>query len=43
MLIFIMQITDSDLIDIIRRKVRLNQPYAGVFVKKDEKYVTSFL
>jgi ATP-dependent Lon protease len=25
------------LIDLIRRKVRLNQPYIGIFLKKDEE------
>lgn len=24
------------MIDLIRRKVRLNQPYVGIFMKKDE-------
>lgn len=32
----IIEIADKDLIDLIRRKVRLNQPYAGVFMKKNE-------
>ena len=31
------QITDSSLMDLIRRKVRLNQPYAGVFLKRDDE------
>ena len=30
------EITDPHLMNLIRRKVRLNQPYAGVFMKKDE-------
>lgn len=25
------------LIDLIRRKVKLNQPYAGIFLKKDDE------
>ncbi|XP_035220038.1 lon protease homolog, mitochondrial-like [Stegodyphus dumicola] len=29
-------VTDPTLVDLIRRKVRLNQPYAGVFMKKFE-------
>lgn len=32
----IIEISDKDLINLIRRKVRLNQPYAGVFMKKNE-------
>ncbi|CAN8005199.1 unnamed protein product [Ixodes hexagonus] len=31
-----LQISNPSLVDLIRRKVRLNQPYAGVFLKKDE-------
>ncbi|KAG1672354.1 Lon protease, mitochondrial [Nymphon striatum] len=32
----IIEVTDPTLIDIIRRKMKLNQPYAGVFMKKEE-------
>jgi len=32
----IIEITDSRLMDIVRRKVKLNQPYAGIFVKKND-------
>lgn len=32
----IIEISDPNLVDLIRRKVRLNQPYAGVFMKKFE-------
>ncbi|KAK7071168.1 Lon protease mitochondrial [Halocaridina rubra] len=32
----IVEVSDKDVIDLIRRKVRLNQPYAGVFMKKSE-------
>ena len=32
----IVEITDPNLVSLIRRKVKLNQPYAGVFMKKDE-------
>ncbi|GIY51638.1 lon protease homolog, mitochondrial [Caerostris darwini] len=32
----IIEVSDPNLIDLIRRKVRLNQPYAGVFMKKFE-------
>ena len=28
--------TDPELVTLLRRKVKLNQPYAGVFVKKDD-------
>lgn len=31
------------LIDLLRRKVRLNQPYAGVFLKRDDGYVNNIL
>ena len=33
-----LQISDKNLIDLIRRKVKLNQPYAGVFLKRDDEY-----
>lgn len=36
-LIVILQITDPDLVELIRRKVRLNQPYAGIFLKKNDE------
>ncbi|XP_053684169.1 lon protease homolog, mitochondrial isoform X2 [Sabethes cyaneus] len=32
----ILEITNPMLIDLIRRKVKLNQPYAGIFLKKDD-------
>ena len=32
----IIEISDERLMTILRRKVRLNQPYAGVFVKVDD-------
>lgn len=32
----IIEVTNPDLASLLRRKVRLNQPYAGVFLKKDE-------
>jgi len=32
-----LQISDKSLIDLIRRKVKLNQPYAGVFLKRDDE------
>ena len=32
----IVEVTNSDLMKILRRKVKLNQPYAGVFVKRDD-------
>ncbi|XP_046395848.1 lon protease homolog, mitochondrial isoform X2 [Ischnura elegans] len=31
------EISNPDLITLIRRKVKLNQPYAGVFLKKDDE------
>lgn len=33
----IVEVTDEKLMAILRRKVRLNQPYAGVFVKRDDE------
>ncbi|KAL1435425.1 hypothetical protein MTO96_000102 [Rhipicephalus appendiculatus] len=30
------EVSNPALVDLIRRKVRLNQPYAGVFLKRDE-------
>ncbi|XP_024081495.1 lon protease homolog, mitochondrial-like isoform X1 [Cimex lectularius] len=33
----LIEITHPDLIELIRRKVRLNQPYAGIFLKKNEE------
>ncbi|XP_055592763.1 lon protease homolog, mitochondrial isoform X2 [Uranotaenia lowii] len=32
----ILEITNPMLIDLIRRKVKLNQPYVGIFLKKDD-------
>ncbi|RWS26252.1 lon protease-like protein [Leptotrombidium deliense] len=32
----IVEITDPSLMNLIRRKVKLNQPYAGVFMKREE-------
>jgi len=34
----IIEVTDETLVTILRRKVRLNQPYAGVFVKRDDEH-----
>ena len=37
-----LEITDKDLVELIRRKVKLNQPYAGIFLRKEsEKSSTS--
>ncbi|XP_059621987.1 lon protease homolog, mitochondrial isoform X2 [Phlebotomus argentipes] len=33
----IIEVTNPLLIDLIRRKVKLNQPYAGVFLKRDDE------
>uniref|UniRef100_A0A2M4BCG1 Lon protease homolog, mitochondrial n=1 Tax=Anopheles marajoara TaxID=58244 RepID=A0A2M4BCG1_9DIPT len=33
----ILEITNPMLIDLIRRKVKLNQPYVGIFLKKDDE------
>ncbi|XP_041371412.1 lon protease homolog, mitochondrial-like [Gigantopelta aegis] len=30
------EVTNQPLMDLLRRKVRLNQPYAGIFLKRDE-------
>lgn len=32
----ILEISNPPLMDLIRRKVKLNQPYAGIFMKRDE-------
>lgn len=32
----ILEVTNPMMIDLIRRKVKLNQPYAGIFLKKDD-------
>ena len=29
--------------DVIRRKVKLNQPYVGIFLKKNEEWVLFFI
>ena len=33
----IVEVTDERLIPVLRQKVRLNHPYAGLFVKKDDE------
>jgi len=40
--LFFFQITNPALIDVIKRKVKLNQPYVGVFLKAKEEYVSCF-
>jgi Lon-like ATP-dependent protease len=30
-------VSDEQLMTVLRRKVKLNQPYAGVFVKRDDE------
>ena len=36
-----LEITNKDLVELIRRKVKLNQPYAGIFLRKEaEKSAT---
>jgi Lon-like ATP-dependent protease len=30
-----LEITNKDLVELIRRKVKLNQPYAGIFLRKE--------
>ena len=32
----IVEVSNEDLVTVLRRKVKLNQPYAGVFVKRDD-------
>lgn len=32
----ILEVSNPTLIDLLRRKVKLNQPYAGIFLKKDD-------
>lgn len=33
----IIEITNPTLIDLVRRKVKLNQPYIGIFLKKNNE------
>lgn len=33
----LIELTNPILIDLIRRKIKLNQPYVGVFLKKSEE------
>lgn len=33
----ILEVSNPALIDLLRRKVKLNQPYAGIFMKRDEE------
>ena len=33
----LIELTNPILIDLIRRKVKLNQPYIGIFLKKNEE------
>lgn len=34
------QVKNKVLMELLRRKVRLAQPYAGVFLKRDDRYVS---
>ena len=36
----IVEVTDEHLMSVLRRRVRLHQPYAGVFVKRDDDNVS---
>ena len=39
-----LQVTDADLMELIRTNVKLTIPYAGAFLKKDDRYtVHTFL
>ena len=33
-----LQVTDADLMELIRTNVKLTIPYAGAFLKKDDRY-----
>ena len=35
-----LQIADVDLMELIRTNVKLTIPYAGAFLKKDDRYIT---
>lgn len=37
------QVTDKDLMDLIRKNIKLTIPYAGAFLKRDDRYVLSSL
>ena len=39
----IIEVTEPKLVELLRQKVRLNQPYAGVFVKKDDNNQSEFV
>ncbi len=39
--LFTDQISDKELMKLIRQKVKLDMPYAGAFLKKDDRYVLS--
>lgn len=36
-----LQISDPDMIELLRKKLRLHAPYAGAFLKKMERYTFS--
>lgn len=39
----VLEIADQKLIELIRRKVRLNQPYAGLFLRRDSSNVSEIV
>lgn len=36
-----LEVTNKDLVELIRRKVKLNQPYAGIFLRKEPEKTTT--
>ena len=38
-----MQITDVDLMELIRKNIKLTIPYAGAFLKRDDRYSTWYI
>lgn len=36
-LVILLQVKNKKLVELLRRKVRLAQPYVGVFLKRDDK------
>ena len=40
---YVLQVSDPDIIDLIRKKKKLRLPYAGAFLKKTERWIFSLL
>ena len=42
-MIYLFQISNPQLMDLIGSRIRLNKPYVGVFLKKDDELVLGWL